>query len=231
MNPFFNQRRISQERVLGVSFIDILIQAVFVLLIALMIGYIDPVDRLRIEQYEQAGKDLCNKLNKDSPEACREYIADKSIGVVSGLDGIGTDICNRLKAKTREDCLDAINRELSKGSQLPCLKSQVQNSTIKSTIWEIKNPDEVIFRGFTPQYLDYLREHNDQKRLELVRLLQEKSSSTYRPSEIEATFSFIREPECFHDSRYERTGKHSDQEIKSALTALWRLREFQTKQK
>ncbi len=231
MNPFFNQRRISQERVLGVSFIDILIQAVFVLLIALMIGYIDPVERLKIEEYEQAGKDLCNKLNKDSPEACREYIADKSIGVVSGLDGIGTEVCTRLRAKTRDECLDAINRELSKGSQLPCLKSQLQNSTLKSTIWEIKNPDEVIFRGFTPQYLDYLREHNDQRRLEIARSLQDKTPLSFRPSEIEATFSFIREAECFHDSRYERTGKHNDQEIRSALTALWRLRDFQSKQK
>jgi hypothetical protein len=229
VNPFSNQRRVSQERVLSVSFIDILIQAVFVLLISLMIGYIDPVDRLKISQYEQAGKDLCNKLNKDSPEACQEYIADKNIGVISGLDGVGTEVCKRLGAKNREECLDAINREFSKGSQLPCLKAPSQNSTLKSTTWEIKNPEEVVFLGFTPQYFDYLRERKDDRRAELARSLNEKAPLKFRPSEIEATFAFIREPNCFHDYRYTWTGKHSDQELKSALSAIWRLKEFQSR--
>ena len=83
-----NNRRVSQERVLGISFVDILIQAVFVLLVALMVGYVDPVERLQLKDYAEAGKDLCHKLNKDSPGACREYVEGKEIGVVTHGQGL-----------------------------------------------------------------------------------------------------------------------------------------------
>ena len=80
---FDNQKEVSRERLIGISFVDILIQAVFLLFIALTVGYQDPVIIERIREYEAFGKDLCNKANKDSVKECREVIepvVDKAIG-------------------------------------------------------------------------------------------------------------------------------------------------------
>jgi hypothetical protein len=69
-----NQKAISRERVIGISFVDILIQAVFILFLAVTIGYVDPTKLLKIKEYEQVGRDLCNKVNKDSVKECREIV-------------------------------------------------------------------------------------------------------------------------------------------------------------
>lgn len=69
-----NQKAVSRERLIGISFVDILIQAVFILFLALTVGYTDPVNLFKIKEYEQAGRDLCNKVNKDSVKECREII-------------------------------------------------------------------------------------------------------------------------------------------------------------
>lgn len=69
-----NQKAISRERLIGISFVDILIQAVFILFLALTVGYTDPMNLYKIKEYEQAGRDLCNKVNKDSVVECREVI-------------------------------------------------------------------------------------------------------------------------------------------------------------
>ena len=78
-----NQKAVSRERVIGISFVDILIQAVFILFLALTVGYTDPMNLFKIKEYEQAGRDLCNKVNKDSVTECREVIdpiIDKELG-------------------------------------------------------------------------------------------------------------------------------------------------------
>lgn len=80
---FNNQKAVSRERLIGISFVDILIQAVFLLFIALTVGYQDPVVIERIREYEAFGKDICNKANKNSVKECREVIdpiVDKEIG-------------------------------------------------------------------------------------------------------------------------------------------------------
>lgn len=80
---FTNQKSVSRERLIGISFVDILIQAVFLLFIALTVGYQDPVVIERIREYEAFGKDICNKANKNSVKECREVIepvVDKAIG-------------------------------------------------------------------------------------------------------------------------------------------------------
>lgn len=83
----FDKRGVSRERVIGISFVDILIQAVFLLLLILMVGYVDPIEQLLYEKVDPAknefngiGKDLCVKLDKDSPRACREFIESTPIG-------------------------------------------------------------------------------------------------------------------------------------------------------
>jgi hypothetical protein len=69
-----NQKAVSRERLIGISFVDILIQAVFILFLALTVGYTDPMNLFKIKEYEQAGRDLCNKVNKDSVKECREVL-------------------------------------------------------------------------------------------------------------------------------------------------------------
>jgi hypothetical protein len=225
MLPRFSQRRVSQERVMGISFVDILIQAVFVLLVALMAGYIDPADRLKIKEWEEAGKDLCvKKLNRDSPEACREYVKDQQIGVTGPFDGIGADVCKRLGAATTAECFAAIDSKFEKGSQLPCLKAPSQNTTQSSMIWEVRSPDEIVFIGFTSQYMDYLRERADLQRLAQSQPIQEQVPKQFKLSEIESTFGFIREAGCFHDYRIRRPGRYNDADLREAISAIQSLK-------
>jgi hypothetical protein len=209
---------------MGISFVDILIQVIFILLVALMAGYIDPVERLKIEQFEQAGKDLCNKLNQDSPEACREYIQGKKIGVLGELSDVGDTVCPRVGAQDSKSCIQAVDRVLGEGSQRPCLKTPLKNSIPPSTRWEVR-PEEIIFLGFTPQYLDYLRKRADQKRLAIVQRLQEQVPRSFRLAEIDESFGFIREQGCFHN--YSTTwGKYSESELKDAYLSLSPLKAF-----
>jgi hypothetical protein len=229
MNSPFNNRRVSQERVLGFSFVDILIQAVFVLLVALMVGYVDPLEKLQLKDYAEAGKDLCQKLNKDSPVACREYVEGKAIGVVNGLEGVGPEICNRLKAANREQCLEALNNFIDKGSQATCLKAPSRNRVEFSMRWEIRTPDEMIFRGFTEPYLRYLREKQDHARLSTAESIQEKVPLQLKPAEVAKVFEFIREANCFHASSSYQTGKFNSDDVKEARLALEKLRAFQEK--
>ena len=49
----------SRERIIGISLVDILIQVVFVLFIALIAGYEDPEIMLRNSKFEDAGRELC----------------------------------------------------------------------------------------------------------------------------------------------------------------------------
>jgi hypothetical protein len=226
MLPRSTQRRVSQERVMGISFVDILIQAVFVLLVALMVGYIDPAQKVKIEKYAAAGLDLCVKLNKDSPEACREYVKDQQIGLTSQFDGIGADVCRRLGATTLTECQAALDSKFEKGSQLPCLKAPSQNSYQPSTQWEIRSPDEIVFKGFFSQYKDYLQQRGDSARLVQVERLEEQVSKSFTPDAIKSTFGFIRETGCFHEVSFD-WGRYSRAELSAAREALRYLRGFQ----
>jgi hypothetical protein len=228
MLPRSSQRRVSQERVMGISFVDILIQAVFVLLLALMVGYIDPAEMEKIEKYEAAGKDLCVKLKQPgSPEACREYVKDQKIGLIGEFDGIGTDVCKRLGATTIAECQAALDSKFEKGSQLPCLKAPSQNSYQPSTKWEIRSPNEIVFKGFFSQYKDYLQERGDSARLAQVLRWEGQVSKSFTPNEIKSAFGFIREPACFHEVSIDWTVQISSEEMKVARQSLWYLRGFQ----
>lgn len=227
MLPRSTQRRVSQERVMGISFVDILIQAVFVLLVAFMVGYIDPAEKVKTEKYAAAGLDLCVKLiNKDSPEACREYVKDQQIGLTGGFDEIGTDVCRRLGATTLTECQAALDSKFEKGSQLPCLKAPSQSTTQASMVWEVRSPDEIVFIGFTSQYFDYLRERGDRQRLAQSQPIQEQVPKQFKLSEIEPTFGFIREAGCFHDYRIRRPGRYSDADLREAISAIQPLKKI-----
>ena len=54
----FDTRGVSRERIIGISFADILIQTVFLLLLILIVGYVDPIERLKIKEYEDKRNEL-----------------------------------------------------------------------------------------------------------------------------------------------------------------------------
>ena len=136
-----NQKAISRERLIGISFVDILIQAVFILFIALTVGYLDPIERFKIKDYAEAGKDLCNKVNKDSVKECREVI-----------DPI-------------------IEKELNKGMLALCIKPESTDRSVVTARFIITSPTEARFLGFTPQYMNYLEKKGDIDRYQKAKLL------------------------------------------------------------
>lgn len=136
-----NQKAISRERLIGISFVDILIQAVFILFIALTVGYLDPIERFKIKDYAEAGKDLCNKVNKDSVKECREII-----------DPI-------------------IEKELNKGMLALCIKPESTDRSVVTARFIITSPTEARFLGFSPQYMNYLEKKGDLDRSSKAKLL------------------------------------------------------------
>lgn len=136
-----NQKAISRERLIGISFVDILIQAVFILFIALTVGYLDPIERFKIKDYAEAGKDLCNKVNKDSVKECREVI-----------DPI-------------------IEKELNKGMLALCIKPESTDRSVVTARFIITSPTEARFLGFSPQYMNYLEKKGDFDRSSKAKLL------------------------------------------------------------
>lgn len=134
-----NQKAVSRERVIGISFIDILIQAIFLLFVALTIGYEDPVIIANIREYESFGKDLCNKINKGSLNECKEVIEP------------------------------IIDKEKGKSSLAFCLKPLSDDRPTMSARTVVISPTEVKFLGFTPEYFSYLEKNNDTERLNIAK--------------------------------------------------------------
>jgi hypothetical protein len=134
---FDNKKAVSRERLIGISFVDILIQAVFLLFIALTVGYQDPVVIERIKEYAEAGQDLCNKVNKGSIKECVEVL-----GPVA-------------------------EKEREKGSVklTPCIKPTSENSLSITARFLVVSPQIIRFEGFTDTYRDYLKKNNDDFRL------------------------------------------------------------------
>ena len=229
----FNQKKVSQERVIGISFVDILIQAVFVLLLALMVGYMDPIQKLSLEklsEYGQVGKDLCHKLNKNSVAACREIT---EIVVQFGpndeaMKNFGDDICKRLKAKDLDDCKVKAKKILSNQSLFPCLGSVSGNAIPFSTQWELMSLEEIIFKGFTQDYKNYINKNHDVRKISAVSDLEKISGRKYKLDNIESSFGFIREADCFHSYQLTWVGinVNSTQELSPAYSALNRLKVF-----
>ena len=60
----FDTRGVSRERIIGISFVDILIQAVFLLLLILLVGYVDPIESLKIKEYEDQLKAINEKVKR-----------------------------------------------------------------------------------------------------------------------------------------------------------------------
>lgn len=212
---------------IGISFVDILIQAVFVLLIALIVGYVDPPVKIEMEQgseYGQIGKDLCHKLNKDSLQACREHIEGKKVSVDSPsktqYSGIGEDFCRSIGAKNSEECRERAIKELARLS--PCLKPINEFRIASSLSFSLKSPSQLEFLGFSPDFLGRLKTENDLNRLQKARDITVKA--IFEPGQINAVFGFIREKNCFHQINVSRPGRYSDEDLKDAQAAISLLR-------
>ena len=214
---------------MGISFVDILIQAVFLLLLILMVGYVDPLEKVKVELYAAAGKDLCKKLNKDTPKACVEDTRDRDLKLSNPgpkEKDITEDFCKKRKL-SKEECVAKLDQLASNISVWPCIpptsKSQLK---VSSTLWSVHAPDKIEFIRFTAEYLSYLEEKGLVDVKKRVDSINSSSKKFYAPSEIFATFGFLREETCFHEYFYGRPGKFSDEDLRPELQALSALRGF-----
>lgn len=221
----FDRKAVSRERVIGISFADILIQAVFVLFIAMLIGYIDPDELDKIKEYQQAGLDACQKLNKDSPVECRQFVKDHPIGPTDSPENTtyanaGAYACELLAKKDPAECREAIAQRL--GSLVPCLRS---NSTVRppsSTQWNILSPNAIQFKGFTSAYRGYLQDKKDTDRLKKVDSIV--PGTVFIPLDIESNFGFVKESACFHEISLVWSASASYNELSKALSAIFLLK-------
>jgi hypothetical protein len=195
---FSNQKSVSRERLIGISFVDILIQAVFLLFIALTVGYQDPVVIENIKNYAQAGQDLCNKVNKSSIKECVEVLGP-------------------IAEKERE----------KEGSVklAPCIKPTSETTLSITARFLVVSPQTVRFEGFTDTYRDYLKKNNDEYRLNKTQQIQ---SGEFSISDVESRFGFIREKNCFHSivADISLPNQFQRKELQPAFTVIGRLRRF-----
>jgi hypothetical protein len=222
----FNSRKVSQERVMGISFVDILIQAVFLLLLILMVGYVDPLDQQIKFEFSEAGKDLCNKLDKDSPVACVEYIKDKDVNVSkAGPKPVdpSQDFCKN-RELSPEECKNTLDKMASDINLWPCIPPSSTTQLTKSTFWIISAPGEIEFNRFSKEYIKYLSDKGFTEKLSRVEAINASGKKVYSPNDVISTFGFIREDHCFHEHSISRTGKFSDSDLAKDTAAIRSLR-------
>lgn len=224
----FNSKKVSQERVMGISFVDILIQAVFLLLLILMVGYVDPVVQTKFEFYE-AGKDLCKKINKDSPQSCVEYIKNKEVSISD--PGPKTDepsgfFCKR-RNLSREECKAKLDQLAENVSLWPCIPPSSRSKlTVRSTYWTIHSPGQIEFNQFSDDYMNYLERKGFSEIKKRVDIINSNAKKFYTPAEVRLNFSFLREESCFHEYLVERPGRYSDADLATERSALNSLKGF-----
>lgn len=201
MRLFSNRKSVSRERIIGISLADILLQAVFLLFIALIIGYEDPQNLILIKEYQEFGKDLCTKKNTDSLTQCKEQVIKDD-----QYAEVGRKLCTG-KLQDSENCikhyLDAVEaNNKSKGNLVACMPIPKATKDVYPVAWfTIYSKDEIQFIKFTAEYKDYLTEHHDQSRLDKVKAIQEKSK--FSRNQIEGIFGFVKQDDCFHRGRSE----------------------------
>jgi hypothetical protein len=247
-----NRRKVSQERVIGISFVDILIQAVFLLLLILMVGYVDPVDQDKFKYFE-AGKDLCNKLNKDSPKSCVEFIKDKDIFISKPalkldpaedfcakrnlslkdckaiLDKMvdklepSEDFCSKRKLSLK-DCKSTLDKMAENIDLFPCIPPSSTSQLTRSIFWTLRAPGEIQFDRFSDEYMKYLKKEMLLDKINKAESIVSQGRKIYSPSEVVSTFSFMKEETCFHEYLALRPGKFSDADLAKEFEAIRSLR-------
>lgn len=220
-----NRRKVSQERVIGISFVDILIQAVFLLLLILMVGYVDPIEQDKFK-FHEAGKDLCNKLNKDSPVACIEFVKGKDVKVSDPAPKVpdpSFDFCVKRKLSLKE-CKATLDKMADNIDLFPCIPPSSASQLTRSIYWSLKAPGEIEFVKFSDEYLNYLKKKGYLDKLAKVNSIISQGKKIYSPSEISSVFGFMRDDGCFHEYLASRPGKFNDSDLAKEFEAIRALR-------
>jgi hypothetical protein len=94
---------------------------------------------------------------------------------------------------------DQCQKELSdiKKQYLQACITLSKTAPAASVKFSAYSTNTVIFQGFTPEYFKYLAGKNDSFREQRAKVL--KANSMINLSDIESTFGFIREGDCYHD--------------------------------
>ncbi len=222
----FDRKKVSRERVIGISFVDILIQAIFVLMIAFVIGYVDPVRKLQLQEFYEAGKDLCKKNNKDSMLSCREFL--KQAVVVGKNEGkyssVGEDVCKKIGVEDPNKCKSKIDEIVGTNNLRPCLTFTSKTNIPPSTYWRIIKPNDIVFDRFSDEYIEYVKK--DAERAKIVASLIDLQGKHLTTVQVIDQFGFIREDSCFHAFALKRDGSFSDDQIYKELSAIRSLRKL-----
>lgn len=224
----FDTRAVSRERVIGISFVDILIQAVFLLLLMLMVGYVDPEEteslRATTENAEFAGvgKDACEKLEQRSLRPCKQTLTPL-------LENLKV-MCADLGIKDLRECQQRLGTLVDNfkgaGTVLYCQKtSDPTTKPPPNAYFEIPRPGSVVFKGLSGTYLSYLNEKADQKRLAWASAMQKRIGEVFSVDALEESFSILREDSCRGEVFVTTTGPYSDAQLRSERRAAYSLRE------
>lgn len=200
MKLFSSRKSISRERVVGISLADILLQAIFLLFIALLVGYKDPKEWVVLQESSAIGKDLCNKTDSDSMKACvQDFIKDKDLV---------EKLCNgEYKYDDKKKCLEAYleamkkTKEEKKGHLVPCIPAlNSTKDTEISVYFKIIDKQTVRFDKFSEKYINYLTSHKDEARLKKVEEIKSHGQHSFNinNTELNEKFEFMREKECYH---------------------------------
>ena len=197
-----NKKAVSRERLIGISFIDILIQVIFLLFLALTILKARCLNPTEFKAYQEnkenvkyagVGKDLCNKTNRDSPTECREVLTP------------------------------IVEKEFSKGSLSLCLKP-INEKVMLSANFKVLSPKKIRFNQFTSAYKEYLEKHHDTNRLARIQSIK---PGVYSTQSIHQVFGFIKEAGCRHAIQsYSWEGSWNQRQLQPAFKALNELSEF-----
>ena len=227
----FDSRGASRERVIGLSFVDILIQFLFVIFIAYLV-ILD--EKKGSEEHAQIGKDFCVKVRKDSPLACREVI-DKFVppGPKSKDDtaSIGpwpdwVKVCKEANISDPEDCIAKINESLALMPMAYCLEPRNKDKTLAtlSVRWRVEDNDSAVLVEFSKEYRRYLESRNDVGRLDKVAELEKKKLMRFSATEIMDAVKFMVQPDCAHMPGISRPAAYTDDEIRPLTEAIYSIR-------
>lgn len=233
----FDTRGASRERVIGLSFVDILIQFLFVLFIAYLVILEEKNGQ---KDYAELGKDFCNKVEKDSFKPCRQ-VFDKIPFFVKKpppepvtpepteepWPGAIT-ACQDAGISDPRDCVAKVNSLLALMPMRYCLEPNPSKTIASISVeWTIVNDNgsaSAVFFGFTSGYKAYLKSMSDRGREERVNELETRIGERFSTKEIVEEFSFMVQKECAHVPSIWREAAFTDQQLSPLRIAIYSIR-------
>lgn len=158
-----------RDRVVFVSLVDILLQLLFVLLIVILYVFNDYQRILVINQNNEAS----SKKLTASEEKLKEL--EKKV----------------LIQKKQID-------EFNAGNLIACIPASTTSEKV-SLLFNANSQNTLVFAGFSPDYLTYLKEKEDSARQQQAAKI--KSGTVFPIESIESNFGFVRQSNCYHVAR------------------------------